>query len=256
MRLHLATTGAAKAFWVSLFVLLLSYALAGCGGSYCIVGIFSPSGTTTTMNPTCPVGNETGNMAVTFGSALSASDSALLRTPHIFVTLRGIDGLGAPMRGSDAPGWQELAPQLINRPVQIDLTTSAGSSCATGLLGSAAVPAGVYRQLRLHLVPNPSEVSAWDTTPTLRESACGADAFSCFIPPNGSEQLLTWDDPGEVVIGSDHITDGFIRVLPESRVHVSIALDLGSSLVRPDGAGLRLLSSFSVSAQSDCPQTE
>jgi hypothetical protein len=255
MRLHLGTKGAAKAFWLSLFVLPLGYALAGCGGSYCIVGIFSPSGTTT-MNPTCPVGNSTGNMAVAFGSSAGASESALLRMPHIFVTLSGIDGFGAPMPASDAPVWQALAPQLIDGPVQIDLTASANSACATGILGSAAVPAGVYRQLRLHLVPNPSAVQTSDTTPKLKESACGADVFSCFIPPTGSEQLLTWDNPGEVVIGSDHITDGFIRVLPDSRVHVSIALDLGSSLLRPDGAVLRLLPSFSVSAQSDCPPTE
>jgi hypothetical protein len=203
------------------------------------------------MNPTCPAGNSTGTVAVTFGSSLAASEPAL-RTAHLFVTLRGIDALAAAIPGDDAPSWQELAPQLTDRPVQIDLMAPAAGSCGSGPLGSVAVPAGVYRQLRLRLVPNAPRTTA----ALLDESACGADVFSCFIPPDDTAEPLAWDDPAEVVIPSDHLTEGLIRVLPETTVHVSIALDPRSSLALTAGGALRLLPSFSASAQSECPPAD
>lgn len=252
MRLHVALAGAAKAFSLGLFALPLTCALAGCGGSWCVVGVFNPSGTTTT-NPTCPGSNSTGTVAVTFHSSFAASESAPLRTPHLFVTLRGIDALGAPTPGDDTPRWQELAPQLIDRPVQVDLTAPAARSCESGPLGSAVVPAGVYRQLLLHLVSNPPVAA---TAPPLDTSACGANVFSCFIPPDGTAEPLAWDDPADVVISSDRLVDGQIRVLPETGVHVSIALDPRSSLVLAGGRALRLTPLFSASAQSECSPTD
>ncbi|HXW61331.1 MAG TPA: DUF4382 domain-containing protein [Candidatus Acidoferrales bacterium] len=204
------------------------------------------------MNPTCPAGNSTGTVAVTFGSSLAASGPAPLRTPHLFVTLRGIDALAAPIPGDDGPSWQELAPQLTDRPVQVDLMAPAAGSCESGPLGSLAVPAGVYRQLRLRLVPDAPRTTA----ALVNESVCGADVFSCFIPPDGTTEPLTWDDPTEVVIPSDRLTDGLIRVLPETTVHVSIALDPRSSLVLTPGRALRLIPSFSASVHSECSPTD
>ena len=253
MRLNSPSLGAAKAFRSGLFALLLSCALSGCN-DYCLVIVSNPGGISGTT-PTCPASNSTGKMALSFGSSFVTSESAPLRTPHIFVTLRGIDALGASTAGDDAPAWQELAPRLAVRPVQIDLTAPSARSCATGPLGAAAVPAGVYRQLRLRLVPNPLPDRPVATAPPLDESACGANVFSCLIPPDATEQPLAWDDPADIVIPTDRIADGFIRVLPGSSVHVSIALDPRSSLA-PAGAALRLIPSFSASAQSDCSPTD
>lgn len=254
MRLKSTPAGAAKASRQGLFAMLLSCALAGCN-NYCLVVSSNPGGTSS-VDPTCPAAHPTGNVALTLGSSIAASESAPPRVPHLFVTLRGIDGLGVPMPGDDAPVWQELAPQLADRPVQVDLAAPAASSCATGPLGSAAVPAGVYRQLRLRLVPNPPTDRLAENTLALEDSACGANVFSCLIPPDAAAQPLAWDDPADVVIPSDRLADGFIRVLPESSVHVSIALDPRSSLALPAGAALRLIPWFSASAQSGCPPTD
>jgi hypothetical protein len=253
MRLNFVSLGAAKAFRSSLFAILLCCALPGCGGDYCIVGIFSPGGTTN-LNPTCPPSKPTGNVTLTFGSP-TASESAPVRTPHLFVTLRGVDALATPVPGEDAAVWQELAPELTDRPVQVELTAPDAGFCESGPLGSADVPVGVYRQLRLRLVPNPPAGTAADA-PALDESACGANVFSCLILPGATAQPLAWADSADVVISSDRIADGFIRVLPETSVHVSISLDPRSSLALPEGAALRFLPSFSASARSGCAPTD
>jgi hypothetical protein len=254
MRLNFRLAGAAKAFRLGLFAMVVSCALTGCG-DYCIVGIFNPGGMTST-NPTCPPSKPTSNVTLTFASSLEALEAAPSRTPHLFVTLRGIEGLTAPVANEDASGWQELAPQLADRPVQVDLTAPATHFCESGPLGSAEVPAGVYRQLRLHLVPNPP-LSSETAAPPLEASSCGTNVFSCLIPRGGATaQPLTWDDPADIVIPSERIADGFIRVLPETSVHVSIALDSRSSLVLAAGADLRLMPSFYASAQPGCPSTE
>jgi len=251
MRLPFGPAGAAKAFRSGLFAMFLSCVPAGCG-NYCLVGIFNPSGMTST-SATCPPSKPTGNVVLTVGSSLVTSEPVTLRAPHLFVTLRGIDALAAPAPGEDAPVWQPLAPQLTDRPVQVDLTASAAPFCESGPLGSAAVPAGVYSQLRLRVVPNPPP-SAQPAT-NADESACGAHSFSCLIPPDATAHTLAWDDPADIVIASDHIADGFIRILPETSVHVSIALDPRSSLVLPAGTALRLIPSFSASTESACSPT-
>jgi len=248
MRLNSPLAGAAKAFRPSLFVMLVCCACAGCG-DYCLIINSNPGGTVNT-NLSCPMAKPTGNVALTLGSSFTPFESAPLRT-HLFVTLRGIDALAKPMAADDPPGWQELAPQLADQPVQVDLTAPLARSCESGPLGSAAVPAGVYHELRLRLVPNPSPVRA-ETSPPVDELACGTNVFNCLIPPHTMAQPLTWDDPAEVVIASDRIQDGFFRVLPDTSVHVSIALDPRSSLALGADHALRLIPSFSASVQSEC----
>ncbi len=249
MRLNFPPAGATKAFRPGLFAIVVSCAFAGCG-DYCLIINSNPGGTVNT-NLSCPTAKPTGNVALTFGSSFATSESPPLGT-HLFITLRGIDALAAPMPGDDVPEWQELAPQLADRPAQVDLTAPAARSCESGQLGSAAVPAGVYRELRLRLIPNPSLIRAEATALPLDESACGANVFDCLVPPNATAQPLTWDDPAEVVIASDRIEDGFIRVLPETGVHVSIALEPSSSLALASDHTLRLIPSFFASVQSEC----
>ena len=248
MRLHRTRTAAVKAFRVCLWApLLFCASFAGCT-SYCVVIQSNPGGTID-PNTTCQAKTTTGNVAVTFSSSSVGAEAALVRAPRIFVTFRGIDGLRAPTP-DDAPTWQELAPHLAEKPVQVELTSEARSSCAVGPLGSAAVPAGVYRQLRLRLFSN----AAPDRTATaaLEQSVCGPSVFSCLIPPDAAPQPLVWDDPAEIVIASDRIEGGSFRVLPNGSVHIAIALDPILSRALPTGPALRLIPSFSVWVQPEC----
>jgi len=247
MRLNFLLAGAAKAFRPGLFAILVSWAFAGCG-DYCLIISSNPGGAVNT-NLSCPTAKPTGNVVLTFGS-FTASESAPPGT-HLFVTVRGIDARAAAMFGDDVPEWQELAPTLAGRPAQVDLAAPATRSCESGPIGLAAVPAGVYRELRLRLVPNPSPIRAMTSTP-LDQSACGSNVLDCLIPPSAVAQPLTLDDPAEVVIASDHIEDGFLRVLPDTSVHVAIALDPRSSLTLAADHVLRLNPSFSAFVQSEC----
>jgi len=246
MRLNFLPAGAAKAFRPGLFAILVS--CAGCG-DYCLIINSNPGGTVNT-NLSCPTAKPTGNVALTFGSAFTTSEAVSPGT-HLFVTVRGIDARAAAMFGDDVPKWQELAPTLADQPAQVDLAAPATRSCESGPIGLAAVPAGVYRELRLRLVPNPPPIRT-TTPPLLDESACGSNVLDCLIPPNAVAQPLTLDEPAEVVIASDHIEDGFIRVVPETSVHVAIALDPRSSLTLAADHALRLIPSFSASVQSEC----
>lgn len=253
--------------------LLFCATFAGCE-HYCLVVQSNPGGTINTAT-SCPISTATGNVTLTFGSSLasaSATDalSAPLRSPHIFVTLRGIDALpmqmsgidalpAAPsgeMSGDDAAAWQPLAPQLASRPVQVDLNAHVGDSCAARPVSIADTPAGVYSQLRLRLVPNQPSDRSTLAAPPLDASACGANLLNCLVPPDAAAQPLAFDDPASIVIPSDRIAGGFIRVLPDSSVHLSIAFDPVSSRALPVGNALRFAPVFSVAADAHCSRAE
>lgn len=249
MRLHRTSPGAAKAFRAGLFAaVLLCSIFAGCT-NYCVVFQSNPGGTINT-NTTCQ--SKTGNVGITFNASGVASQSAPLRPPRIFVTLRGIDALEETAPGDEAPAWQELDPQLATKPVEIELTAPRANSCVTGPLGAAAVRAGIYRQLRLRLATNASPGRDAIAALPLEESACGANVLSCLIVPDSAPQPLTWEEPAEIVIASNRIEGGSVRVSPDSSTRLSIAFDPVSSRALPAGSALRLIPFLSASTES-CP---
>jgi len=254
MRHSRTYAGAASA--ISLSALLFCATFTGCA-HYCVAINLNPGGTIDS-GATCTTTTSTGNVTLAFGSSVASASadalSAAPRAPHIFVTLRGIDALPSSMPGDDATAWQPLAPQLATRPVQVDLNAPVGDSCAIHPLSVADVQSGVYSQLRLRVVENPSPNQAPDRStvaaPLLEESACGANLLNCLIPPDAAALALALDDRAEIVIPSDHIAGGSIRVLPDSHVHLTISLDPRSSVAVPSGNALRLIPSFSVATAS------
>ncbi len=247
--------GAAKAFHPGLSAaLFLCAAVAGCD-HYCLQVSSNPGATssTTFTNSTCTVTKVTGNVSVSFGSSLaSASTSGAPSAPHIFVALRGIDALPSPVEGQDVPAWQSLAPQLAALPVQVDVLARAAASCAPSPLGVSAVPAGVYNEIRLRIVPNsaPNHASMSEALPA--DNPCGGITFSCIVAQDASTRPLDWADPPELRISSGRISGGFFRVLPDSTVHLEIEFDPRSSIVVPAGDFARLVPSFSVSERPSC----
>lgn len=233
--------------------LALCAGVVGCG-NYCLEGVFN-SGGSTSDTPSCTLTKPTGNVAVAFNSS-SATELNQLRTPSIFVTLRGIDALPLSNVGEEAASWQELDPRLGDHPMQVDLAASASDPCATGPLGSDLVPAGVYTELRLRLVPDAAPGSS---SSLLDTSACGANVFSCLAPPNTAPLPLALEGPAEIVIPSQSISHGFVRILPDTSVHLSIVLDLRSTRAVPaDGpaGAVRLMPAFSVQTRADCGPNE
>lgn len=230
-------------------VLLACLAFAGCGDS-CITGVVNPGGGIVTGTATtCPVGNQTGNVALHVRSSLTpAAPSWPSDAQHVFVSLRRIEALPANSSGDGSPAWQELAPDLAAHPAQIDLMARVADSCGPVPLSQAVVKVGIYSQIRISMVPNQPQAS----DPVPAENACGATGFNCIVASNGSRRALASDNPAELRISPSHIAGGSFRVLPDDHVRLAIEFDPLASLIVPAGNTARLVPTFSVTQKSAC----
>ncbi|HEV3481826.1 MAG TPA: DUF4382 domain-containing protein [Candidatus Acidoferrales bacterium] len=191
----------------------------------------------------------TGNVRLSLNSSL-APDAASEPPSgqHIFVSLRGVEALAVPLAGEDSPEWQEMAPELATRPVQIDLLARAGDSCGTSSLGDATIPQGLYNQVRLRLVPNQPKRNE----PVPDENACGPTGFNCVVAEDDMVRPIVWGETLELRVPAERIEGGFFRVLPGADIHLAIEFDPRSSMAVPAGDAVRLFPTFSVSQQVPC----
>jgi hypothetical protein len=258
MRLPGTHTGAAKAFQAGLFaVTLFCGSLVGCDNS-CFVIVVNPGGGTISgvgsgVGSACRAPRMTGNVRLRFNSSLApGAASEPPSTQHIFVSLRGVDALGAPLAGEDSSEWQELAPELADRPVQVDLLARATDVCGTNSFRDATIPQGVYNQVRLRLVPNQPETNQ----PVPEENACGRAGFNCVVSGDDRVRPLAWGETPEVRIPTERIDGGFFRVLPGGDMRLAVDFDAGSSMAVPAGDAVRLFPTFSVSQQVPCESVQ
>jgi hypothetical protein len=251
MRLHGTHTGAAKAFQVGLFaVTLFCGPLIGCDNSCVIVVVNPGGGIISGPDSTCRAPKMTGNVRLSLNSSLAPDEPPSTR--HIFVSLRGVEALAVPLAGEDSSEWQELAPELAGRPVQVDLLARATNECGTNSLGNATIPQGAYHQVRLRLVPNEPETNE----PVPEENACGRAGFNCVVPADGTVRPIAWGETPEVQIPAERIDGGFFRVLPGGDIRLAVEFDPGSSMAVPAGDAVRLFPTFSVSQQVPCESVE
>jgi len=132
---------------------------------------------------------------------------------HVYVTIRSVQAHISATADDNSSGWQELAPQLNNQPMQIDLFSATSTSCLLTTLGSnSALPAGTYQQIRLLLVANGSS-----SGPTPVTNSCGSQGFNCVVLQDGSVHELNLSSqantglkipPGQVVGGHISVTAG------------------------------------------------
>ena len=254
MRLHGIHTGAAKAFQAGLFAVTLSCGpLGGCDNSCVTVSVNPGGGIISGTDSTCTVPKMTGNVRLTLNSSLgpsAASESP--STQHIFVSLRGVEALAAPLAGEDSPEWQELAPKLATQPVQIDLLARATDACRTNSLGDATVPQGGYNQVRLRLVPNQPGANE----PVPEENACGPTGFNCVVAGDGSVRPIAWGETLELRVPAERIQGGFFRVLPGGDIRLAIEFDPRSSMAVPAGDAVRLFPTLSLSQEVPCESVQ
>src|SRR6266436_2190970 len=116
-------------------------------------------------------------------------------------------------------GWQELAPQLVSAPMQVDLLhLPANGQCLLEQLGSTSLPAGDYQQIRLILLANAAPSGP---APSNDSNACfkqlGGDVFNCVVDANGTAHTLNLSSeantgikipPGQIMGGPIHVTAG------------------------------------------------
>lgn len=144
------------------------------------------------------------------------------RIHEVIVTLRGIKLHPKTYPGQQPADWVEVFPHLEEQPRQVDLLKTEARNFAAKLLEEkAAVPAGIYDQVRVLLVPDQTSIA--DQLP--EENACGASQFNCVIMAEGRAQALVFEgDTSEVRITSQSLAGGFLLIPPDSEGKLSIEL--------------------------------
>jgi hypothetical protein len=248
----------------SIFLVVLPVCLANSGCNSCYAGFWNGNQSGVAFsNTSCPLTKATGAVSFQMKEVVAPTSPSLafpsslaspLDAQHIFVTLRGIEAHPSMTADKDAPGWEELAPDLAAHPMQVDLLALNVDSQLLGLPTSANVPAIVpadeYRQLRVRLVPlNPT---ADDIIP--ESNTCGSVGWNCIVFANHSVRPLEFDGAVEEF----HITPGtgtenIFRVLPNEAIHLAIEFDPASSFFFTSNTGIQLVPVFRVVSRAESP---
>jgi hypothetical protein len=157
----------------------------------------------------------------------------------VYVTVRSVQANISSTAGPTSSGWQELAPQVVSQPVQLDLLHLPNSGqCLLSQLGSTSLPAGDYQQIRLMLLSNQVP-----TGPAPLTNACASlgQVFNCVVK-NGVAYTLDLNSqditglkipPGQIVGGPIHVAAG-------QSTDINIDFDACRSIVAMGPLGYRL----------------
>ncbi len=162
----------------------------------------------------------------------------------VFVTIRSIQAHTSTTASGNDPGWQELAPQLVSAPVQVDLLhLPANGQCLLEQLGSTSLPAGDYQQIRLILLANAAPSGP---APSSTDNACfkqlGGDVFNCVVDTSGTAHTLDLSSeantglkipPGQIMGGPIHVAAG-------QSVDLDIDFNTCASIVQEGNGNFRL----------------
>jgi len=184
------------------------------------------------------------NMGAGTGTVnLSISDPPNCKFPngafeHVFVTIRSVRAHINPDAAMGDAGWQELAPQLMNQPMQIDLFAAGPNGCLLTMLGSnTGLPVGTYQQIRLLLVANDG-----GNGPLPASNACINQGFNCVVMHDGSIHELQLS--GEAVTGlkipPGRVLGGPITVQPGQDVDLNINFEACDSIKQEGNGKFRL----------------
>jgi hypothetical protein len=151
------------------------------------------------------------------------------RAEHIYLTVKDVQ-LRAES-SDNAPEWVELAPEFETQPRQFDLI---GNSDAETLVQGKTIPAGNFRELRLHFYLGDSQAAA----ESVRNNVCGSAGWNCIVLADGRVETLRFpDETAELRIPLSE-PRGLV-LLPEDTVELRLSLLLQQVFVST-GEGLEL----------------
>jgi Domain of unknown function (DUF4382) len=236
-----------KAFLRGLLaVLLLSLADTSCDNT-CFIFVSNPStGTLVVGGSSCSLTKANGTIRLHFNSPLPTAGLRFPGVHHLILSLKGIEAHPSALADEDSSDWQGLAPNLAKQPIQVDFMASTEDPSSPSLFGVTVVAAGVYRQVRLRLVPN--RPTAGEPIP--EKNFCGSAGFNCVVTSDGSIRSLVLDG-GElrIRIPSEHIAGGFFHVLPDTNTDLTIQFKLYSSMAATVDEAVHLIPVFTVHSE-------
>jgi hypothetical protein len=198
---------------------------AGCGNS-CFVAVLNPGGTVigvaaSNLTLACPPPiKKTSVKVLAKVPTLCDARSASNRIQGFFLTLGGIELHTKAGALGDSSEWLELFPDLEKRPRQVDLMGGNTDATASGLLGeSAAIPPGIYDQVRLRLVLHQGDAEAQFLT----GNACGVSGFNCMTMADGHVYALqVATETQELRITSEVLSSGLLYIAPDGNEELLI----------------------------------
>jgi len=157
---------------------------------------------------------------------------------HVYITVRSVQANIDAQAGDGDSGWQELAPQLANGPMQIDLFSQPQTTCVLAQLGSASLPVGKYQQIRLLLVSNSPGAS--DAVPA--NNACAGNGYNCVVLGDGTihELQLSSEANTGLKIPPGQVVGGPINVTAGQSVDLNIDFNACASIVHQGNGKFRL----------------
>src|SRR5712692_3561542 len=199
-------------FLLSLAITALALIITGCGGNPPTMQSSSMGTINVSLSdpPSCAAATS-GATAVPAGGTAAPGGNFM----NVFVTIRSIQAHTSTTASDNDPGWQELAPQLVSTPVQVDLLNlPANGQCLLEKLGSTSLPAGDFQQIRIILLAN-----AAPSGPVPKSNACSSlgDVFNCVVDSNKVTHTLNLSSeantglkipPGQVMGGPIHVAAG------------------------------------------------
>lgn len=159
-------------FFLGFLVVAVALIVMSCGGGPASMQSLASGTVSVSISdpPSCSV--QTGATAAAMPSR--TFDNA-------WVTIVSVKAHISATADANAPGWQELAPQLNSAPMQVDLLhLPAQGQCLLAQLGSAELPVGDYQQIRLILLAN----AATSTPPASNKCSSLGNVFNCVAMPN------------------------------------------------------------------------
>jgi len=203
-----------------------------------------------------------GSTSLQFSSApprgtvsVSISDPPSCKVPagnyrNVWITIRSVQAHISATADDSSTGWQELAPNLANAPVQIDLLAASGG-CTLAQLGSnVSLPAGDFQQIRLILLSN--NPAAGSPAPAMNH--CGNQGWNCAVLADNSVHQLNLSSQANtgLKIPPGQIVGGPIRVAANQHVDINIDFNVCASIVVQGNGQFRLrptLTAGQVSSQ-------
>jgi hypothetical protein len=157
---------------------------------------------------------------------------------HVYITVRSVQANINGGAGDGDSGWQELAPQLANAPMQIDLFSKPQTTCVLAQLGSASLPVGQYQQIRLLLVSN----SPGANDPVPSSNACAGSGYNCVVLGDATihELQLSSEANTGLKIPPGQIVGGPINVAAGQSVDLNIDFNACASIVHEGNGKFRL----------------
>jgi hypothetical protein len=232
--------------------LLLAVWLTACNNTCFTLTSNPPTGTigikASDPSPSCTLAKANGAIRVRMGTQPACSSCAGSgNVQHVFASIRGIEARASMTANDDPADWQQLAPQLAEQPLQVDLVRDTADWSAREPLGEiATVPAGIYRQLRVRFVPN--QPMTEDRLP--ERNACGRVGFNCVVTADGRVQPLQLDRRSpELRIMSGRMEGASLFIPPDSNTDLIIELKLVWAWFSYPEEGTHLLPALTGSAK-------